>query len=121
MIGDKKFLQLFLSGLVVSVICVSAQILPTNKMASAQAVKIASKLKAGMEARDAWRFMETNGLAGYTVGGIGYGTTYYQLSDGCSIGLDTEATPGIWTNRILQSAYIQSNRVRIEITLKKRP
>ena len=113
--------RLFVSGLLAVAVCAGAQIIQTNKMTLAQAVKIASRLKIGMEARDMWSLMETNSLVGYTVGGRFYGTTTYPLSDGCSISLRTEATPGVWTNSVLYSAYMHSNGVKIDIDLKKRP
>jgi hypothetical protein len=115
--------RLLASGLIASVLCAGAQIIRTNKMGSIQALKIASRLKVGMQIRDMERFMETNGLTeGFTLGGIGYGTKVYVLSDGCSLCLDSASTRGIWTNSVLQSACIQSNGIKIQsIRLKNRP
>jgi hypothetical protein len=119
----KTTTRLLLSALAGAALCTGAQIIHTNEMGRVQAIKLASRLKVGMETDAMIRFLETNGLpAGFTVGGIGYGTRVYVLSDGCSLCLDTASTPGVWTNNVVRSACIQSNGVKIEsITLRTRP
>jgi hypothetical protein len=116
-------MRLVLSFVGFLALCAGGQIIPTNKMARVEAVKLASRLTVGMEESHMVRFLDTNGLsAGFTVGGIGYGTKVYVLSDGCSLNLDCASSPGVWTNSVLRSACIQSNGTKIEsITLRKMP
>jgi hypothetical protein len=63
------------------------------------------------------RFFGTNGLTGeFTIGSHVGGTRCYLLSDGCILGLEVSLKPGstvAWTNRVLTSASIQSNGVKI--------
>jgi len=103
--------------------CAVGQRFFTNKMASAEAAKIARRLPLGMGEWKMHRFLETNGLTGgFTIGSRAGGTRFYLLSDGCSLALEVSLEPSTWTNRILRAASIQSNGVKIaSITLTNRP
>jgi hypothetical protein len=116
-----------LSGLLAFCVGAGAQTFFTNRIGSAQAIKVASRLKIGMSEGVVDRFLETNGLTGgCTVGGIHGGTRFYLLSDGCFLDLEVSArsmsTDLGWSNRILRAAWIQSNDVKItSIALTNRP
>src|SRR4051794_6060256 len=112
----KRVLLLFV--MIAFALCASAQRFLTNNLGSAQVAKIASRLKPGMSLSETGRLLATNGLThGYVVGGIGYGTQFYLLSDSCSLDLQF---PRI--SEGLRSASIQSNGVKItSITLTNRP
>ncbi len=94
--------------------CAFGQIFFTNKVQPSDAVKIASRLTAGMKEVDALRFMETNGLPfGYTVGGTLSATCFYPLPDGCRLDLEISIEARNWTNRVLKSASLRSNNVSV--------
>jgi hypothetical protein len=118
-----KKLSIVTSFAVLVAVCATGQIFRTNKIGRSDAVKIASRLSAGMPEWSAYRFMETNGLTfGYTVGGIVSGTRFYLLSDGCELNLEISIERGTWTNRVLTAASLRSNNVKILlITLTNRP
>ena len=106
--------SMFLFFAIVAAVCATAQIFYTNRLGRSEAVKIASRLTAGMRESDARRFMETNGLTfGYTVGGTLGGTCFYKLSDGCDLDLEISIEPGTWTNRVLTAVALSSNNVKI--------
>ena len=111
----KQFLLVVIIGLA---LCASAQRFLTNKVDSAQAAKIASRLKPGMRLSDTERLLATNGLVhGYMIGGNGYGTKFYLLSDLRYLDLEF---PSIADG--LRSASISSNGAKItSITLTNRP
>jgi hypothetical protein len=108
---------------------VYAQRFPTNNVSQAQAIRIASRLWAGMSDAEVAEVLDKqNGLKGGGAIGdtIGW-TRFYLLSNGCT--LDLEMKPkeirldGGWGgNGWLQSASIQSNAVKIvSITLTNQP
>jgi hypothetical protein len=120
-----------------------------NKMSSAEAAKIVGRLPLGMAEREMVGILKTNGLGWvYTEEArpvrvypqsvsledieqdIANGETNaspkaicsYALLEHCVLRLDVSLEPGASTNRVLQSASIESNGVRIaSITLKPRP
>lgn len=111
-----------LSGTLAFVLSAPAQRFVTNKLSSAQASKVASRLTVGIGEWEMYGFLRTNGLVGGTIGNTFSGTAFFVLSDGCHLDLKVEVEPGSITNRLLRSASISSNGVKItSITLKKRP
>jgi hypothetical protein len=90
-------------------------------MDSAQAARLASTLSVGTSEWTIYSVVETNGLAGMTVGNRFSGTAVYLLRDGCFLELELSVKPGTMTNRLLRSASISSNSVKVSsIALKKR-
>ena len=117
-----KKLSVVTSFAILVAVCATAQIFRTNKIGRSDAVRIASRLSAGMAEWSAYRFMETNGLTfGYTVGGTVSRTRFYLLSDGCELDLEFSTERGTWTNQVLAAASVRSNNVKFEsITLTNR-
>jgi hypothetical protein len=111
----------FLAVVVAIALYANAQTFVTNKINSANAAKIASRLKPGMSENEMTSILETNGLAhGVAIGSKVGAKWCYFLSDGYTLSLDVNINPNGWTNRILQSACIQSNGSPISITLTNR-
>lgn len=108
-------------ALVALALCGAAQTFVTNKLDSAQAAKLASGFSVGTSEWAIYSVLWTNGLAGMTVGNTFSGTAVYQLRDGCLLKLELSVEPGTMTNRVLRSASISSNGVKVtSIALKKR-
>ena len=83
-----------------------------------EAIAIASRLAVGMREEDADRLLQAQGIPGGISIGCSHGWThFYQLTNGCSLGLDIspnrESASGEWTDGQLRAAYIQSNGVHI--------
>jgi hypothetical protein len=119
-----------------------AQRFPTNSIDSAQAIKLASRLRLGMREQEIAKVLdEQSGLKfGGKVGDrIGW-TRFYLLADGCSLhlqmdpkevlpmsfkfeGTNIAGVSNMWGgNGLLRSAYLQSNGTRIaSITLTNAP
>jgi len=116
-----KLAVLLLSGLLAITLCADAQIFFTNKVNSANASKIASRLKAGMGETEMISILATNGLTnGVSIGSRVGAVRCYFLSDGYVLSLDVNINPNGWTNSILRSACIESNGSKISITLTNR-
>jgi hypothetical protein len=117
-----KTLALLALGLLLLAFCLGAQTFVTNKLGRAEASSLASRLPFGMSEWEMYGFLRTNGLVGTTVGNTFSGTAFFVLSGGCDLDLEVETAPGTMTNRLLRSASISSNGVKIAtIELKKRP
>ena len=111
----------FLSGLVAIALCANAQIFFTNKINSANAAKIASRLKTGMSENEMISILATNGLTnGISIGSRVGANRCYFLLDGYVLSLSVNINPNGWTNSILRSACIESNGTKISITLTNR-
>jgi len=117
-----RLYRLFVSGLLLLTMCAAAQTFVTNKLNRAEASRLASRLPLGMNEWEMYGFLRTNGLVGATIGNTFSGTAFFVLSDGCDLDLKVEVAPGTMTNRLLRSASISSNGVKIAtIELKKKP
>ena len=104
------------------------QVYYSNNVTRVEAIRAASRLRAGMWQEDVEKQLSTNGLSG----GIGTGAQAgwnwcYGLSDGSCLVLDYRmralSTKGLWGQYgILQNACITSNSVTIaQIALPKGP
>ncbi len=121
----KPTTTLFFLGLLMTAMPLPAQRFPTNSVNAAQAVKLASGLRAGMSEQDVARVLgEQNGLKSGGALGDSFGwSRFYLLADGCFLDLEMDAkevrNDGTWGgNGLLRSASIQSNQVKIiSITL----
>lgn len=91
----------------------------TNTISQAEAIKVASRLRVGMREEDVVRVLATNRLySTFSLGAMTGWTSFYTLSNGCSLGLDYIAREvrggGHWGgNGALRKACIQSNCVNI--------
>jgi len=97
-----------------------AQVYYSNNVSRAQAIQVASQLKAGMWEEKASAILATNGIQYATsIGAITGWKRNYGLSDGSSLALDyaareLKATNGLWGgNGLLLEASIESNGVKI--------
>jgi hypothetical protein len=116
-----KLILSLLSGLLVLALYAGAQTFFTNRMDSAHAARIASRLKVGMSEKEITSILETNGLTGgVSIGSRAGGVRCYFLSDGYILSLDVTLNPTGWTNSILRSACIESNGSKVSITLTNR-
>src|SRR5262249_15590398 len=93
-----------ISGLCLLAIFALGQVYHTNNVTRAEAIRVASRLKAGMWQEDVEKQLSTNGLKdSFGVGAqVGWNRNY-GLSDGSSLVLDYKAralsTNGIWGDR----------------------
>ncbi len=117
-----------LSALLVLATLASGQVYFSNNVTRAEAIRIASRLWAGMREEDASKQLATNGLKyAMGVGAVAGWDRCYGLADGTSLHLDYRAREiardGRWGgNGVLQRAFIQSNGVNIfSITLTNAP
>jgi hypothetical protein len=101
---------LFLAGLLAIALCAHAQNFFTNKVNSANAAKIGSRLRVGMSETEMTSILATNGLTNGVAIGSRVGAHWcYFLSDGYILSLDVNINPNGWTNSILRSACVESN------------
>lgn len=121
----------------------------TNLVQVPEAIRVASQLHPGISEADATKFLQQDGVGScvivtngttnvYSLGGtsnvyslsigssVGW-TTFYELAEGCSLGLEMRPsqirTDGIWGgNGLLERAIIQSNSINIvTISLTNKP
>jgi hypothetical protein len=121
----------------------------TNLVQVPQAIRVASHLHPGMSEADATKFLQQHGIGScvivtdgttnvYSLSGtsnvytlsigssLGW-TTFYELAEGCSLGLEMRPsqirTDRIWGgNGLLKGAIIQSNGINIvTVTLTNNP
>jgi len=113
-----KTVILFAALLVVAAL-VWGQMYYSNNVTRAEAVRAASRLRAGMWEEHVSKQLATNGIKyNMAVGAVVGWNRYYGLSDGSSLVLDYSArsipTNGLWGgNGVLQRAWIESNLVTI--------
>lgn len=99
----------------------------TNWIGQAQAVKLASQLKIGMQEEVAKEYFRTNGLQWSIGDGSSFGWfDNFRLTNGCNLILDikpkTIRADGAWKDGLLQAAFVYSNGVKIaDIALTKAP
>jgi hypothetical protein len=97
----------------------------TNHVTQAQAIAVASGLRLAMRDKDAVTYLERAGLtSGMSMGCSHEWTTFYTLTDGCSLGLQIAPlqarADGAWANGRLNAAFIQSNGSNIlSISLRR--
>ena len=109
-----------------------AQIIVTNKIGRAEALKIVSQLPKGMRHADALKVLERNGLRGESGGPSFHHTWFrcYSLADGDSLALGylpplrhtNDFLAQLAESRLAEAHISNSNGVRIiEITLINAP
>jgi hypothetical protein len=98
-----------------------------NSIGRAQAVRLASQLKIGMQEEVAKEYLRTNGLEWSDGDGSSFGWfDSFRLTNGCDLVLDikpkTIRGDGLWKDGLLQGAFLYSNGVKIaDITLTNAP
>jgi hypothetical protein len=119
---------IFIFGFVFASLGCAQNVLSSNNVSQAAAIKVVSQFHVGMWEEEVSKILETNGIK-YAIGvgaAVGWGR-FYGLSDGTSLHLDYSArfipTNRIWGgNGILNKATIRSNNVDIvSIPLKPAP
>jgi hypothetical protein len=113
----KMPLLLLLLGLLCASRAGQAQPIPTNGIGNAQALRIASQLRAGMSEEAVAKITEEKHQLklGLRIGGGGQWSRYYLLSNECGLDLRFEPermkSDGAWEGSLLRSASILSNGV----------
>ena len=109
-----RTLSIFLTILVLAGL-VSAQVLVSNNVTRAEAIKVASQLSVGMAEDDVTKFVAKHGLTNaFGLGALAGWGRFYSLTDGGSLVLEYGPRPmttNYWWegNGLLEKAFIQSN------------
>jgi len=104
-----------------------AQTMTTNQVTEAEAIKLASHLRAGMREEAATTFLERRGLKTDMSFGDSFGWYHcFSLSNKCSLILDIKPKrfrpDGAWADGLVQKAFIQQNGTnKISISLTNAP